>query len=142
MIRKYEEKDLSQLIDAWYSASQVAHPFLDEDFFEQERKNIADIYLPMAETWVYELDGVVAGFIALIENEVGGIFVDANHHGQGIGRALMDKARSIREILELYVFKDNLVGRRFYEKYGFKMVGEVLHEATGFWQLRLKFTCK
>lgn len=141
MIREYEERDLSELLDAWYSASQVAHPFLDEDFFEQERRNIAVLYLPNAETWVYELDGVVVGFIALLGNEVGGIFVDARLHRRGIGRALMDKARSIRNVLELYVFKDNQVGRKFYEKYGFSEVDEYLHAETGFMQLRLKLHC-
>lgn len=68
MIREYVEKDLSELLDVWYSASQVAHPFLDEDFIEQERRNIAELHLPNTETWVYELDGAVVGFIALIGN--------------------------------------------------------------------------
>lgn len=138
MIRKYEEQDLNEVLDAWYSASQVAHPFLSEEFFEQERRNIRDLYLPKAETWVFELEGVVVGFIALIENEVGGIFVDSKFHGQGIGRALMDHARGIRDELELDVFEDNFVGRRFYNKYGFIQVGEYLHEETGLMQLRLK----
>jgi putative acetyltransferase len=138
MIREYEDKDLSELLDSWFSASQVAHPFLDEEFFEQESRNIADLHLPNAETWVYELDGVVIGFIALIGNEVGAIFVDPKFHGQGIGRALMDKARCTRDVLELDVFKDNVVGRKFYEKYGFSQVAEHLHEETGFMQLRLK----
>ena len=138
MIRRYEEKDLSQLLEAWYSASQVGHPFLDEDFLEQERRDIAALYLPHAETWVYELDGVVVGFIALIGNEVGGLFVEAKCHGQGIGRALMDRAKRMRDTLELNVFKDNLVGRKFYEKYGFSPVSESLNEETGFMQLRLR----
>jgi putative acetyltransferase len=141
MIREYEEKDLSELLDAWYSASQVGHPFLDEDFFEQERRNIAAFYLPNAETWVYEFDGLVVGFIALMGNEVGAIFVDSRFHGQGIGRALMDKARSFRDVLELDVFKENLVGRKFYEKYGFRQVNEYLHAETGFMQLRLRLNC-
>jgi putative acetyltransferase len=141
MIREYEEKDLSELLDAWYSASQVGHPFLDEDFFEQERRNIAAFYLPNAETWVYEFDGLVVGFIALMGNEVGAIFVDSRFHGQGIGRALMDKARSLRDVLELDVFKENLVGRKFYEKYGFRQVNEYLHAETGFMQLRLRLNC-
>ena len=141
MITAYKEKDLSELLDAWYSASKVAHPFLDEDFFDQERRNIAALHLPNAETWVFKLDGVVVGFIALIGNEVGAIFVDAKFHGQGIGRALMDHARSIRDVLELDVFKDNLVGRNFYEKYGFSKVDEHLHEETGFMQLRLRLSC-
>ncbi len=138
MIRDYEEKDLAELLEAWYSASKVAHLFLNEDFFEQERKNIVSIHLPNADTWVYELDGVVVGFISLIGDEVGAIFVDPKFHGKGFGRALMDHARSLREVLELDVFKDNLIGRRFYRKYGFSVEYEHLHKETGFMQLRLK----
>lgn len=116
-------------------------PFFDEEFFEQEQKNISEIYLPNAETWVFEQDGVVVGFISLIDNEVGGIFVDSNRHGKGIGSALMNHARTIRETLELDVFKENLVGRAFYEKFCFVQVDEHLHEETGFMQLRLKLIC-
>lgn len=141
MIRPYQDADLNELLEAWYSASLIGHPFLDEAFFQQERKNIREVHMPNAETWVYEQDGVVVGFIALIGNEVGAIFVDSNFHGKGIGRALMDHARGIRDFLELDVFKDNQVGRTFYEKCGFHFVKEHLHEETGFMQLRLRLTC-
>ena len=89
MIRKYEDKDAGELLEAWYSGSQVGHPFLNPDFFELERENILALYLPNAETWVFELEGVVVGFIALIGNEVGAIFVDSKFHRLGIGRQLM-----------------------------------------------------
>ena len=140
MIREYENKDLEELLDAWYTASKVAHPFLSDEFMKQERENIASTHLPNAETWVYELDGVVVGFIALIENEVGAIFLDPKFHGKGIGRALMDHAKSIRSELELDVYKDNVIGRNFYEKCGFIEEYEYLHKETGFMQLRLKLT--
>ncbi len=138
MIRKYEDKDAGELLEAWYSGSQVGHPFLNEDFFELERENILALYLPNAETWVFELEGVVVGFIALIGNEVGAIFVDSQFHRLGIGRQLMDHARGIRDFLELDVFEENAAGRSFYEKYGFREVGSHLHEETGHTLLRLK----
>lgn len=141
MIRKYEDNDLGELLDAWFSASKVAHPFLGEEFFEQERKNISSIHLPNAETWVYELEGVVVGFIALIGNEVGGIFVAADNQRKGIGRELMDHARSLRAVLELDVFKDNNIGRDFYKKQGFTEMHEHTHNETGYTQLRLKLIC-
>lgn len=138
MIRRYRDEDLADLLVAWHTASQVAHPFLDEEFLGHERARIADHYLPNSETWVYEREGVVVGFISLSDEEVGGLFVDAAFHGQGIGRALMDHARSTRAFLELDVFKDNPVGRTFYERYGFRQVGEHVDEDTGFAQLRLR----
>ena len=78
----------------------------------------------------------------LEERTLHAIFVDANYQGRGIGRALMDHASSMRDFLDLLVFKDNKVGRDFYEKYGFRQVGEELHDETGFMQLRLELTCE
>ena len=66
MIRSYRDTDLAGLLETWYSASLLAHPFLDEAFFQQERKTIREVHLPKAETWVYEQGEVVVGFIALI----------------------------------------------------------------------------
>ena len=47
----------------------------------------------------------------------------------------------MRDVLELDVFRDNLVGQKFYEKYGFIKVNEHFHEETGLMQLRLKLNC-
>lgn len=138
MIRKYEAKDQEQLLEAWYQASLVAHHFLNEEFFENERENIRDIYLEMAETWVYEDAGQVAGFLSLVENEVGGIFIHPEWQGKGVGRSLMDKARKQCEILELEVYKENLNARSFYEHYGFVVIHEYLFEDTGHLMLRMR----
>ena len=66
MIRKYQDDDLNELLDVWYQASLLAHPFLNATFLSQERETIASVYLPVAETWVYDRQGHVVGFIALI----------------------------------------------------------------------------
>ncbi len=140
MIRPYRQTDLNRLLDVWYSASLVGHPFLDEAFFDKERTQIRDVHLPRAETWVYEEGDDVVGFIALLGNEVGAIFVDADHQGRGVGRALMDHARRLRGGLELSVFKENEIGRSFYQRYGFKQVAERVDPATGLIELRLRLT--
>lgn len=139
MIRNYETTDLHELLDTWHAASQVAHPFLTEDFFDAERQNIPKVYLPMADTFVYEKDGAVVGFIALIGAEVGAIFVHPDFHGEGIGRALMDHARDLRGNLEVEVFKENRIGRDFYRRYGFAFMDEHIHEETGETLLRLSY---
>jgi putative acetyltransferase len=126
------------VLDAWYQASLVAHSFLTEDFFESERQQIAEHWLPRADVVVYEIDGAVVGFLALIGNEVGAIFVLPAHQGRGIGRSLMDHARNSRPFLELDVFEANAIGRRFYHAYGFRIVDRHIHEATGQPELRLR----
>lgn len=130
-VRPYHINDLESVLAAWESATAVAHPFLTEDFLNQERHNIPNVYLPNAETWVAEQNGNVVGFIALIGNEVGAIFVDATLHNGGIGTALMDKAKDLRGDLEVEVFEANSIGRQFYAKSGFRPLSESIHEQTG-----------
>lgn len=139
-VRPYTDGDLEAVLAAWYRASVVAHRFLPEEFFETERRQIADRWLPVADTLVYEADGQVVGFVALVGNEVGGLFVDPDWQGRGFGRALMDAARASRPFLELGVFEANDAGRRFYDAYGFDVVGRQVHQATGQPELRLRLT--
>jgi putative acetyltransferase len=137
VIRRYADADLDDVLDVWYEASVVAHSFLPAEFFVSERAQIADRWLPMARTFVYERDERVVGFLALIGNEVGALFVHPDHQRQGIGRALMDHARSLSPILELDVFEMNVIGRRFYAAYGFQPVGAHSDPETGHTQHRL-----
>jgi putative acetyltransferase len=138
-IRHYIDSDLAEVVSSWESATRLAHPFMTEEFLAQERKNLPEVYLPNADTWVAEIDGAVVGFIALIGNEVGAIFVQPTHHGEGAGLALMNKAQEIHGELEVEVFSENTIGRRFYARFGFKQLEEKLHEATGRKLLRMKF---
>lgn len=138
MIRAFYEGDLDELLDVWYRASLGAHSFLAHEFLAAERLEIADVWLPIAETTVYESDGRVVGFLALIDNEVGGIFVDPDFQGMGIGQSLMDRARESRRFLELSVFEANTIGRRFYDTYGFNFVERHIHEESGEPELRLR----
>jgi putative acetyltransferase len=140
LIREYAPDDLADILSAWESASALAHTFLTKQFVDQERINIPELYLPNVETWVVEDSGRVIGFIALIGNKIGAIFVDPEFHGSGAGRALMDKARELRGDLEVEVFKENAIGRKFYARYGFELLAETIHEATGNALLRLKFS--
>jgi putative acetyltransferase len=142
LIRQYNESDLEAVLSSWESATRLAHPFMTDKFLLQERKNTAEIYLPNTDTWVVEIDQEVVGFIALMGNEVGAIFLQPEHHGKGAGKALMDKARELHGELEVEVFSANSIGREFYSKYGFEFLEEKLHEPTGQQVLRLIFPAK
>lgn len=139
-IRQYKNSDLDAVLSSWEIATRLAHPFMTDEFIAQERKNVAEMYLPNTDTWVIEHDAVVKGFIALMGNEVGAIFLQPEYHGKGAGKALMDKAQELHGDLEVEVFKENSIGRKFYSRYGFEHLEEKLHEPTGQQVLRLKFT--
>ena len=140
IIRKYNEADIVGVLSSWENASKIAHPFLKEDFLAQERKSIPELFLPNADTWVVDVDNQVVGFIALIGNEVGAIFLQPEHHGNKMGKLMMDKAQELHGDLEAEVFEKNSIGRNFYAQYGFKLIKEKVHEQTGERILRLKFT--
>ncbi|NNE99385.1 MAG: GNAT family N-acetyltransferase [Pyrinomonadaceae bacterium] len=139
MIRKYKETDLETVVDIWYKSSTLAHPFLKPDFVEKVKKDMHDIYIPNSETWVYEEAGKVVGFIGMIENEIGGLFVLPDQHSKGIGTKLVDLISEIHDELEVEVFKKNKIGRAFYDKYGFKLIKEYFDEASRHSVLRLNF---
>jgi putative acetyltransferase len=131
LIRQYVAEDLDAVMSCWEHANAVAHPFLTERFVSQVRREIPEVYLPAAETWVAVWHGRVVGFIALVGDEIGGLFVEPEFHGRGIGRALVDKARESREQLAVEVFELNTSGVRFYSRYGFAFERERRHDQTG-----------
>lgn len=139
VIRVYTDDDLGAVLDIWYRASVIAHSFLNEAFFDTERRQIAEEWLPASETSVLELDGRVLGFVSVADNEVGGLFVDPAYQGQGVGRSLMDSVTARRSYVELEVFEANTIGRGFYAAYGFQDVGKGTEPATGLPVIRLRF---
>lgn len=139
MIRTYQITDTDAILDAWLQASKIAHPFLSADFIEQEKDNIRNIYLPNTQTWVYEQEERVIGFISMIQNEVGAIFLQPGFHGQGIGKQLMDYVADRYEELEVEVFEKNTIGRAFYDRYGFLKMHDSMHQPTGQKLIRMKY---
>ena len=127
MIREYQPEDTDALVTIWQSAIALAHPFLKPAFVALEEQNMRNIYLPNTKTWVAEEQGVPVGFIALMEDEIGGLFLEPRYHGKGIGREMVDHAVDRTGPLRVEVFEKNVVGRPFYDRYGFVETGRYLH---------------
>jgi putative acetyltransferase len=140
MIRRYKDEDVDAVVSSWRVSSELAHSFLTKEFLTQEADNVRNTYMAFAETWVTVIDDHVVGFIALVENEIGGLFLDPKYHGQGFGRAMVDKAVVEKGHLTVEVFKENAIGRRFYDNYGFQDVGEFVHEGSGQPTIRMLFS--
>jgi len=137
VIREYRAEDLQDVLAAWAAANAVAHPFLSREFLAKVRHDIANTYLPNTETWVWETEDRVVGFISMMGNEIGGLFIEPAFHRAGIGHALVDHVRETRDQLEVEVFKDNAIGRAFYAGYGFVLMQESVHDETGLDVMRL-----
>lgn len=142
MIRKYGETDVDSVLDIWYEASELAHPFLEAAFVEKVKNDMREIYLPHSKTWVYEEDDKVVGFISMLENEIGGLFVKPDEHARGIGTQLVDYVLDMNNQIEVEVFEKNSIGRAFYNKYGFVLVKQYQHDESKQSLLRLKCSKK
>ena len=138
VIRPYERSHLADVLQVWREATRIAHPFLSDAFISQEAHAIRDKHLPAADTWVWETDGNVAGFLSLLGNEIGGLFVRPAAHRRGIGAALVDHALTLHRSLEVEVFARNEIGRAFYARRGFTLIGEGFDERASEPVLRLQ----
>lgn len=138
MIRKHTENDLEQIMEVWYTSSTLAHPFLNSEFVEKVKSDMRKLYIPNSETWVYEIDSTVVGFISMMDNEIAGLFVLEAYHSRGIGTELVNFITDSHDKLEVEVFEKNRIGRSFYDKYGFIQFKEFNHEESGEVVLRLK----
>lgn len=121
-IRAYEAADLEKLSAIWFEASMIAHAFLGEPRLREQRVLIETVYLPSAETWVALRAGEPAGFVSLMGDFIGGLFVSPGHQGGGIGRQLIRHAATLKGQLHLEVYTANVPAYAFYRAFGFEEV--------------------
>ena len=132
MIRKLENNDIDRVMDIWLRSTVKAHHFIEKEYWEDNYDTVKNIYIPMADTYVYEKDEI-KGFISIINNEfIGALFVDNESQGQGIGKALIRYVQNKYGVLNLAVYKDNYKSVEFYKKVGFKIKSENINEDTNF----------
>lgn len=67
-------------------------------------------------------DDTPRAFLAQDGNEVNCLYVANDAQGQGIGKALLDHAKTLTERLELWTFQANDCARKFYAREGFAEV--------------------
>lgn len=139
MIRNYRETDLDDMVRIWYEASVTAHFFVPASFWALQKSAMKEEYLPRAENLVFESEGNIAGFISLVDNRVCALFVAPEMQGKGIGRALLEHVKAFKGTLSLRVYRENEKSLNFYEKCGFKAVGEELDESTGCVQIVMEW---
>lgn len=124
IIRQATNVDHPQLLDIWLRAVRATHHFLQEADIEALLVQLRDVYLPAVELWIAEepKDGPL-GFIGLNESHVEMLFIEPHRRGEGIGRALLDHARSSRGQLSVDVNEQNPEAVGFYLHYGFIQTG-------------------
>lgn len=92
---------------------------------EDVERHYREHVLAVCEVTVAEVDGRIAGFLALdCEGLVGGLYLAPAARGRGVGSRLLEAAKARRpEGLALWTFAANAGARRFYRRHGFVEAG-------------------
>lgn len=81
--------------------------------------DFAELLKNVGEVTVARKGEKVIGFIAIQADDIQALYVAEAARGQGVGKALLDHAKTGADRLGLWTFQANLDARRFYRREGF-----------------------
>ncbi|WP_035292926.1 N-acetyltransferase [Clostridium sp. KNHs214] len=132
MIRNFKSTDIDNIMNIWLKSTIKAHDFINKEHWENSYDTVKTVYIPIAETLVYEDNEGIKGFISIINNEfIGALFVDVAFQGNGIGKNLINYAIDKYNELTLAVYKENKKSVEFYINRGFKIIKEQVNDDSG-----------
>ena len=117
MIRRFEEKDISSVMQIWLDSNLEAHSFIAESYWKNKYEAVEKMILK-AEIYVSEDSNGINGFIGLIDNYIAGVFVKKGKRSKGIGKQLIDFVKCQYNNLTLDVFVKKYQSSRFLYKRG------------------------
>ena len=129
MIRRFENKDLDQVMSIWLQVNMESHSFIEADYWKNNYEMVREM-IPKAEVLVSEENGQIGGFIGLIDTYIAGIFVRAAEQSKGVGTGLLHTVMKSRDNLRLNVYKKNMRAVSFYQHYGFQIKNQEIDEST------------
>lgn len=138
MIRAFESSDMNDVLDIWLRASIEAHSFVGREFWESKVADMRKTYIPASDTYVF-IDYEIKGFFSLHGDTLAAMFVSPDFQGNGIGQRLMSKAKSIRNKLNLTVYKENPKSIDFYQKCGLVIIKEKVDKHTGHVEILMEY---
>ena len=141
MIRKFETQDLGTVMQIWLHGNLDAHAFIPASFWRGHFEIVRDM-LPQAELYVHESEDTrqIDGFIGLTGNHIEGIFVAKAARSKGIGKALLDYAKSRKPCLTLSVCQKNQRALAFYRREQFVVQSEGIDEDANEAEIQMLWT--
>lgn len=130
MIRELHKTDIDKVADIWLDTNIKAHSFIPAEYWESNFELVKEMML-QAEVYVYEDNCEIQGFIGMTDEYINGIFVCGEMQSQGIGKFLLEYAKSKKKKLLLNVYQKNARAISFYQREGFDIQCSNLDEATG-----------
>ena len=129
MIRKLEEKDLEEVACIWLDSNIETHNFISESYWRRNFQMVKEMFLD-TEVYVFEKEGVIQGFVGVMEDYIAGIFVKHAARSTGIGKELLDYVKDRKPRLTLSVYQKNENAIRFYQRENFVIEAEDVDHET------------
>lgn len=131
MIRNLKNDDVDIVMELWKNSTIEAQNFIPDSYWLENYDNVKNNYLPNSDTYVYEEDGEIKGFVSLIENIfIGGLFIRVDSQRKGIGSVILDFLKERNDKLQLTVYDKNERAMKFYLKSGFKILNTEIDKKT------------
>lgn len=78
-------KDLEEVACIWLDSNIETHNFISESYWRRNFQIVKEMFLD-TEVYVFEKEGVIQGFVGVMEDYIAGIFVESVlQDQQGIG---------------------------------------------------------
>lgn len=116
----------------WRGAVEATHTFLAPDDLEFYAAMLRRDYLPQGGFMVaVTADDAPLAFMKMEGDTIDALFVAPAHHGQGLGRALVEHAAQGQTALRVSVNEQNAGARAFYRRLGFRPIGRSALDPCG-----------
>jgi putative acetyltransferase len=130
-IRPTGPADGDTLVEIWRSSVHATHDFVSKQDLAEIEAEVREI-VALEPLWLaLDAAGEPLGFLGLSTNAVDALFVAAEHRGTGVGRALIDFAKSRHSWLITIVNEQNEQALGFYEHAGFRPEGRSADDGHG-----------
>ncbi|UNK78265.1 acetyltransferase [Sphingopyxis granuli] len=130
-LRPSTDRDMPRVIDIWRRAVDATHDFLaprDRAAIEVEVSS----FLPQVRLLLaVDRSDIPLGFMFLHDGHLEALFIDPDHHGKGMGKALVHRALADHPGLTVDVNEQNPKALGFYERMGFERIGRSAHDGQG-----------
>lgn len=118
-------------MDIWRAAVDATHDFLDPSDRDAIEAELLEFFPQISLLLAVDSSDAPLGFMFLHDGHLEALFVDPDHHGKGIGKALIRNVLAAHPNLTVDVNEQNPKALGFYEHLGFERIGRSALDGQG-----------
>ncbi|EPY02408.1 acetyltransferase [Magnetospirillum fulvum] len=130
-IRPSAGHDLPHVMEIWRRAVDATHHFLSPEDRVAIEAELSTFLPQVSLTLAVDQSDRPLGFMFLHDGHMEALFIHPDHHGQGIGTALVAEALARHPELTTDVNEQNSQAIGFYQRLGFERIGRSDKDGQG-----------